>query len=76
MASNLGRLAFDYLDAPVVVVGARNWITPCLELTDAFFPQSTWIIDAIHENVMRLPGHQVTTNQTDEELVRRNRRGV
>ncbi len=28
MASNLTQLAFDYLDGPPVVVGARNWITP------------------------------------------------
>jgi hypothetical protein len=31
-------LAFDDLDAPPVVVGARNWITPAAELEDAFFP--------------------------------------
>ena len=32
VASNIGRLAFDYLDAPPVVVGARNWITPPAEM--------------------------------------------
>ena len=29
IASNLSQLAFDDLDAPPVVVGSRNWITPC-----------------------------------------------
>lgn len=29
LASNITELAFDYLDAPPVVVGAKNWITPC-----------------------------------------------
>ena len=28
MASNISQLAFDHLDGPAVVVGARNWITP------------------------------------------------
>jgi len=29
VASNISAFAFDYLDAPVTVVGSRNWITPC-----------------------------------------------
>lgn len=32
MASNISQLAFDHLDGPVAVVGARNWITPPAEL--------------------------------------------
>ncbi len=29
LASNIGQLAFDWLDAPpVCVLGSRNWITP------------------------------------------------
>ncbi|MGI6124760.1 MAG: alpha-ketoacid dehydrogenase subunit alpha/beta, partial [Acetivibrionales bacterium] len=32
IASNIAELAFDYLDAPPVVVGAKNWITPAYEL--------------------------------------------
>src|SRR5690606_14530625 len=31
MASTIGRAAFGHLDAPPVVVGARNWISPCAE---------------------------------------------
>jgi 2-oxoisovalerate dehydrogenase E1 component len=76
MASNISQLAFDYLDAPVAVVGARNWITPAAELEDAFFPQTEWLLDAIHERILPLPGHQVTTVQTNEEILRRNRLGV
>ncbi len=76
MASNISQLAFDYLDGPVAVVGARNWITPAAELEDAFFPQTEWILDAIHERILPLPGHQVTTLQTDAEMLRRNRCGV
>ncbi len=76
IASNLGVLAFDHLDAPPVVVGSRNWITPAAELEDAFFPQAAWILDAIHEQVLPLAGHVMTTNPTCGEIVRRNRLGV
>src|SRR5271157_1623427 len=76
MASNITQMAFDSLDAPVAVVGARNWITPCAEMEEAFFPQKEWILDTIHERVLPLPGHVVTTDQGMPEMLRRNRRGV
>ncbi|MBC8171419.1 MAG: dehydrogenase, partial [Anaerolineae bacterium] len=76
LASNLSQLVFDDLDAPIVVVGARNWITPPAELEEAFFPQKEWLLDAIHERILPLPGHQVTTIQTGGEILRRNRLGV
>lgn len=76
MASNISQLAFDYLDAPVTVVGARNWITPPAEMEEAFFPQKEWILDAIHERILPLDGHQMTTEQSDDEILRRNRLGV
>ncbi len=76
MASNISQLAFDYLDGPVAVVGARNWITPAAELEEAFFPQKEWILDAIHERILPLPGHQASTVQTNAEMLRRNRLGI
>ncbi|MCF7937217.1 MAG: dehydrogenase [Spirochaetales bacterium] len=76
MASNISRLAFDYLDGPVAVVGSRNWITPGPEMEEAFFPQKEWILDTIHESIQSLSGHEVTTVQTDGEVGRRNRLGV
>ncbi|MGB4272404.1 MAG: thiamine pyrophosphate-dependent enzyme, partial [Propionicimonas sp.] len=76
VASNVQNLAFDSLDAPVVVVGARNHITPAPELEDLFFPQPSWIIDAIHERIVPLPGHVPAANFTDGEIVRRARLGV
>ena len=76
MASNISQLAFDYLDGPVAVVGARNWITPPAEMEKAFFPQKEWILDAIHERLYPLPGHDATTYQTTGEILRRNRKGV
>ena len=76
MASNISQLAFDYLDGPVAVVGARNWITPPAELEDGFFPQPEWIIDTLHERILPLPGHQVSTAHGTGEILRRNRLGV
>ncbi|MBL8156706.1 MAG: dehydrogenase, partial [Anaerolineae bacterium] len=76
MASNISQLAFDHLDAPVTVVGARNWITPPAELEEVFFPQKEWILDTIHERMLPLPGHQVTTAQGTGEILTRNRMGI
>jgi 2-oxoisovalerate dehydrogenase E1 component len=76
IASNITQLAFDYLDAPVAVVGARNWITPAAEMEEAFFPQNEWLIDTIHERIVPLPGHTPTTAQSTAEILRRNRLGI
>lgn len=76
MACNIQSLAFDYLDAPVTVVGSRNWITPAHELETHFFPQADWIIDAIHERILPLPGYTATHNFTDNEMLRRAKLGV
>ncbi len=76
VASNVTQAAFDYLDGPVSVVGSRNWITPAAEMETLFFPQKEWILDTIHERLYPLPGHQVTTVQAADELMRRNGLGV
>jgi 2-oxoisovalerate dehydrogenase E1 component len=76
IAANLSQMAFDSLDAPPAVVGSRNWITPAYELEDAFFPQASWILDAIHTQILPLEGHEVTSNQTAAEKMRQNRLGV
>jgi 2-oxoisovalerate dehydrogenase E1 component len=76
VANNISELAFDFLDAPPAVVGSRNWITPAAEMEDEFFPQADWMIDAIHERLLPLPGHASATVQTSGEMARRNRLGV
>jgi len=76
IAANLTQMAFDHLDAPPVVVGSRNWITPADELEEAFFPQPAWLLDAIHEQIVPLPGHVPSTVQTPAEKMRQNRLGV
>jgi len=62
IARNVTELAFNYLDAPPVVVGSKNWITPCGELEKDFFPQPDWIIDAIHQKIMPIKGHAARHN--------------
>ncbi|MFH0758221.1 MAG: thiamine pyrophosphate-dependent enzyme [Bacteroidota bacterium] len=76
MAQNITELAFDDLDAPPVVVGSRNWIIPAYELEDYFFPQASWILDAIHEKIVPLKGHIASQNYTAAEQLRRSRMGV
>lgn len=76
VAANLAQLAFDALDGPPVVVGSRNWITPAAELEAMFFPQPEWLLDAIHERIVPLPGYEPSTDQTNAELARRLRLGV
>ncbi len=76
VAKNITELCFDDLDAPPVVVGARNWITPPFEFDEFFFPQAGWIIDAIHEKLVPLPGHVVENGCTEAETYRRAKQGV
>ncbi len=76
VAANLGQICFDELDAPPVVVGARNWITPPAELENMFFPQPGWLLDAIHEQILPLRDYRPTTSRTSGELIRRARLGV
>jgi 2-oxoisovalerate dehydrogenase E1 component len=76
MAADIALLAFDDLDAPPVVVGARNWITPADEVEDAFFPFPADIIDAVHEHILPLRGHRARRDCGRAELLRRAAQGV
>jgi len=76
MATNISQLAFDYLDAPVCVLGSRNWITPAHELETAFFPQASWFIDMIHQRIQPLKGYVPMQNFTDGEMERRAKKGI
>jgi 2-oxoisovalerate dehydrogenase E1 component len=76
VAANITQMCFDHLDAPPVVIGAKNWISPAAEMEKDYFPQTDWIIDAIHERILPLPGHQVTSNYTIGEMKRITKNGV
>ena len=75
-ARNISELCFDYLDAPAVVCGAKNWITPPFEFDAEFFPQAEWIIDCINDKILPLKGHISTTNTSDAEALRKAKKGV
>jgi len=76
MAHTITELAFDYLDAPPVVVGSRNWIIPAHEMEDYFFPQPEWIVDAVHEKIIPLKGHVSKTGISALSTLILNREGV
>ena len=76
MATNISQLTFDYLDAPVSVLGSRNWIVPAHELEEQFFPQPSWFLDMIHERIQPLKGYIPGQNFTDGEIVKRAKNGI
>ncbi|MBQ6263857.1 MAG: dehydrogenase [Clostridia bacterium] len=76
MAQNITSLAFDYLDAPPVIVGAQNWITPASEYSKEFYPQTGWFLDAVHERILPLKGYTPQKSYSDTELLRKAKKGV
>jgi 2-oxoisovalerate dehydrogenase E1 component len=76
MASTINTLAFDELDAPPVVLGARNWITPPDEMEDAFFPYPADFIDTVHEHILPLKGYKTKRDCSCSELIRRNQLAI
>jgi 2-oxoisovalerate dehydrogenase E1 component len=76
MASKITQFAFDELDAPPTVVGARNWITPADEVEEAFFPMPTDILDAVHTHILPLKGYSAGRECSAAEWMRRSAVGV
>lgn len=75
-AAKIAHFAFDDLDAPPVVVGARNWITPPDEIEESFFPYPSDLLDAIHTHILPLPGYTPKRVCDRNDLLRRSREGV
>ena len=78
LAANICELCFDYLDAPPVVVGSKNWITPAFELEEHFFPQADWIIDAYHAKIAPIAGYVPSSSASVTSLAKidESKRGV
>ena len=76
MASKINQFAYDELDAPPVVVGARNWITPADEVEDAFFPFACNLVDAVHEHIQPLKGYAVSRPCDTSDLMQRSASGL
>ena len=76
ISSTMSQVCFDELDAPIVVVGSRNHITPAPELEELFFLQVETILDTIHTRIMPLQGYTAVSDQSMNEALRRARYGV
>ncbi len=76
MASNISQIAFDELDAPATVVGARNWITPADEVEHTFFPQTWDILDAVHNHILPLQGYAPRREADNADYIRRGKLGI
>jgi len=76
VADTVTQIAFDDLDAPVVVMGARNHITPAPEMERLFFPEPETILDVVHTRIRPLRGYVPTSDQSETEMLRRARHGV
>ncbi len=76
MASNICQMAFDELDAPPAVLGARNWITPPDEVEDAFFPYPQDFIDVVNEHLIPLKGYSPKRDCSANEMIRRAKQAL
>jgi 2-oxoisovalerate dehydrogenase E1 component len=76
VASQITQIAFDHLDAPVAVIGAHNWIVPPAELENDYFPQTSWFLDAYHQQIKPLPGYTPELDRTPKEFVEVSKIGV
>ena len=76
VAQNISNLCFDYLDAPPVVVGAKNWITPPYEFDEFFFPQAEWIVDAVNAKIVPLNGYVSKITPTEAQFLKNAKAGV
>lgn len=76
VASKTAQIAFDYLDAPPVVVGARNWIVPPAELEEFYYPMPYWFLDAYHTQIKRLPGYTPAMDFSSQELLSLSKYGI
>lgn len=76
VAARVSAEAFDHLDAPVVVLGARNWISPPAEMEWEYFLTAQDIVDAVHRRVVPLSGHEVQPGPGAEGTLLESARGI
>lgn len=76
VAAKVTEEAFDDLDGPVVVLGARNWIAPPAELEWEYFVTPADILDAVHSRIRPLPGHVVQPGPGADGTLDESARGI
>ncbi len=76
IAENLMEFAFDLLDAPAVVVGARALPLSGLAMAKQVLPTAETILDAIHQKILPLSGYTPKVKFASEEKLRRAFEGL
>jgi 2-oxoisovalerate dehydrogenase E1 component len=76
VAAKVSVEAFDDLDAPVAVMGTRNWIAPPAELEWEYFVTPADIIDVVHSRILPLAGHQVQPGPLADGTLEESRLGI
>jgi 2-oxoisovalerate dehydrogenase E1 component len=76
IASNIGDFCFDELDAPPVVVGAKNRVIPSHDLAADCYPSVDMILDAIHQKILPLKDYTPKNDFSTEARVRRAKLGI
>jgi 2-oxoisovalerate dehydrogenase E1 component len=62
IAAEVQAAAFDYLDAPIAVVGSPDCITPPADLEEDYFPSVGRIVDTLHRSIVHLDGYEVSSS--------------
>lgn len=76
ISSNLTRLCFDYLDAPPLVLGSKNWIMPSETKVKYIYPSVDDYLNIYSQNIVKLDDIKVNKNHSDMELMRRKTSGM
>lgn len=76
ISGQVTQMAFDSLDAPVCVIGAKNWIVPPAELEEAYFPQPSEFLDAYHWQIKPLPNYTPVADRSEGLMVELNKQGI
>jgi len=76
VATKVSEEVFDKLDAPVCVLGARNWIAPPAELEREYFVTVEDILDVVSERIIPLAGHVSQSGRDSYGTLRESELGI
>lgn len=76
IASNLTRFCFDDLDAPPLVLGAKNTIMPSEEFVEYIYPSVDDYLNIYSQNIEKLPNLAKEKNHKDLDMISRRKKGV
>jgi 2-oxoisovalerate dehydrogenase E1 component len=76
VATKVSEEVFDKLDAPVCVLGARNWIAPPAELEREYFVTVEDILDVVSQRIVPLAGHVSQSGRDPFGTLRESELGI